>query len=633
MADDQKIQLTVQVNAETGQLEVLGAKFKELGGKAEALGGSFNQVGGEASNLLKSFLPLATAGGIVAFFTNAVKGAEDENEALRRLKFTLESNGESWDTNKGAVIQWAQAVQGATRFSDSEALGALERLARATGSVTQGQKASKLAMDLSVASGQSLASSTEIVNQLLLGTSRSVLQATKEFGSFTDGATTAQGVLDALGKHVGGASEKEDDLTKTTHQTKNAFDDFSKQIGQTMLPAVNFVIGSLTVLIKYIDSIGSAIAAQAAITFHVLEGMGQAIKAVLTGHWREVGAISKQTLDIIKSDVSATVTDIEKTWGAGEQKITAALLQGTNDRLQVSDSARKKLQDDEDKAKAEALQKQREHEQKLLQMEMELEQKLAGLQHSSLAQKITALNAEVAARTKKANSEYKVEADLQKYLSKLHQYQVAETKILTNEELIVKQEAALNVASLAVQTLQTVNALGEKGSSAERTRAIALLALQQAIAIGWAWVNAMKLGPWGAAVAAANTALIVAQFAQGVQQINKSADQEASGIAAIKIDAPVPGIDLGGVPMSGGGSSSGSSFVGSSSGGGGGGGAGTIINVGGIVVNFQADELSLDNVDVVMQRMYEKLRQGTIEGVQLALQFQKTANKNINLAA
>src|ERR1044071_512684 len=190
MAD--RVQLEIKVNAETGQLEVLGAKFGELAGKAGGAQTAFSKLGGEAGNLLKSFLPLATAGGIIAFFANAVKGAEEENESLRRLKFTLESSGQSWDKNKQSIQDWSQAIQNSTRFSDSEALSSLDKLTRATGNAAQAQKAAQLAISLSVASGQDLASATELVNNLINKQERAVTLAHRQFGTYVQNANTAQ---------------------------------------------------------------------------------------------------------------------------------------------------------------------------------------------------------------------------------------------------------------------------------------------------------------------------------------------------------------------------------------------------------------------------------------------------------
>lgn len=62
---------------------------------------------------------------------------------------------------------------------------------------------------------------------------------------------------------------------------------------------------------------------------------------------------------------------------------------------------------------------------------------------------------------------------------------------------------------------------------------------------------------------------------------------------------------------------SGSGF---SSGGGGvsGSGALTVINVGGVVVNFSAESIDLSNVDVVARRLGEAVKRGTTDAIQLA---------------
>jgi hypothetical protein len=638
MASDEKINLTVQVNAETGQLEVLGAKFDAVGAQAKKAEGTFQGLSGEAGNLLKSFLPFATAGGIIAFFAGAIKGAEEQNEAMRRLQFTVESLNGSWEKSRQNVADWAAGIQAATRFSDSDALQSLEKLARATGDVAQGQKASKLAMDLSVSTGQNLASTTELVNSLINGQARSVLQATKEFGSFTNGATTAQGVLDALGQHVSGAAEKEESLTKTQAQTSHAFEDFSKQIGQTFMPAVTAIVSSLTGLIKIVDNIGSAVAGAAAVVFHTIQGLASANVAVITGHWGQLKQISQQTMAEIASDVTASTSDIVRTWSGGEEAKTQAVLNGTNDRLSINHAAAAKIAADKEASDLDTLQKAREQASKIANIEHELQAKMAALPNQTLQVKLAAFNAEVVANRAKINAEIKDENAKQVLLKQLSDYEVKQTQVITNQEYMIKAQAAFNIANLAVETLQTVNSMSEKGSEAERVRAKALLALQQSIAIGWAWVNAMKVGgPLAVGLAAATTGLIVAQFAQQSQNIDKASHAESAGIGSLKIDAPVPGIDTGAISPGGGlpsgGSGGGGSFVSSGGGGGGGGGGGqTVINVGGIVVNFNPENLSIDNVDVVMMRMYEKVRQGTIEGVQLAVAFQNQATKNSNLA-
>lgn len=620
MAD--RVQLEIKVNADTGQLEVLGAKFGELSGKAGGLQGAFGKLGGEAGNLLKSFLPLATATGVVAFFGNAIKAAEEENESLRRLKFTIESSGQSWEKNKVSIQEWSQAIQNTTRFSDGAALAAMDKLARATGNVSQAQKAANLAMSLSVATGKDLGTTTELVSNLINKQERAVTLAHREFGTYTQNAHTAQEVLDVLQQKIGKAAFEEDSLTKKTSQAKNAFHELSETVGNTFAPVAAALLNTFKFLIQGVDRLGTAIASLVLITGHQLVGFAQIMKSAFTMDWAGVKAAFNDMMMTIQADAVANSEVIM----AAEAKKTEAVKIGANTRINVI------LGETEAEKNARL-----EAKEKALQMEAELEQKIQGLGVQTYQKRLAALDAEVMARRAKANKEITIEVEKSKVLAKIDQFEKASKVQLAKDEIFVKQEAAFNVANLAIQTLQTVNSLGDKGSEAERTRAKALLALQQAVAIGWAWVHAVRIGgPFAPAIAAAETALIVAQFAQGVKQIDQAGSQEAAGIQGIKLNDPIAGIDLGGTGSPGslpGSLGSGGSRSFGSGGSGGGGGGATVINVGGIVVNFSTDKLSVDNVDAVMLKMYEKLRQGTIEGVQLALQFQTVATRNSNLAA
>lgn len=57
-----------------------------------------------------------------------------------------------------------------------------------------------------------------------------------------------------------------------------------------------------------------------------------------------------------------------------------------------------------------------------------------------------------------------------------------------------------------------------------------------------------------------------------------------------------------------------------------------MINVGGIVNNIQFDKLAIDNIDFVMRQITERVRQGTNEGIQMAVTVLNLANKKSQLA-
>jgi len=57
------IELSIKVNADTGQLEILGSKFDALASKTKKADESFSGLTGSALDLGKSMLPFASAAG------------------------------------------------------------------------------------------------------------------------------------------------------------------------------------------------------------------------------------------------------------------------------------------------------------------------------------------------------------------------------------------------------------------------------------------------------------------------------------------------------------------------------------------------------------------------------------------
>jgi len=105
---DQKIELTVRVNSDTGQLDVVSQKLKAIGADSEKAGKQVAGAGEGFKSLGKALGGLATAAAIGAFFKSAVQGAEEENQAMRRLKFAVEASGQSFQDSQKQINAWAQ---------------------------------------------------------------------------------------------------------------------------------------------------------------------------------------------------------------------------------------------------------------------------------------------------------------------------------------------------------------------------------------------------------------------------------------------------------------------------------------------------------------------------------------------
>lgn len=618
----QKVQLDVEINAETGQLTLLGSTIEGVARKGET---AFQGLSGEASSLLKSLIGIGSAVGIITFFKTAVSEAEATNEALRRLRGTVEGTGQSFRDVLPDVQAWSSGIGALTRFSQTDALTTLDRLARSTRTVGEAQAASTLAMNLSVRTGKDLSVTTDIVNALITKQTRAVQEAHREFGNLAGSGATAQQILDNLSNSTRDAALNEDDLTKKLAQQRNAFSEFREEIGRAFIPVLEELAGAGTKTIKWIEALATAIARDGALLVSRWKETYDELVAITHGRLGEITDIharAESERKVIWAEAEERGKEIYET---GEQAKTDIVKKHGAERIRTTNE----LNAQEIAARAEA-------HQKLLELESELDQKIAQLTKGGLEQKLRALDSEVAAKRAQILKLNVLDTERRQALDRLNAYEKGQTEKLVRDETFLRAQLSNETVNTAISTLQTVNSLNESGSEAERIRAKALLVLQQAVAIGWVWVAAAKQSAETgnpalvSALAAAQTVAIVANTAKGIQQIDQAANQESAGISGVTINPSVPGITGGGSPSRSAGSTV--SLGGSSSGGGGGGG-GVTIYVGGVDLHLEIGNLDLANVREIARTLTDAARRGVIEAVQLAIQLNTTAGQKAGIAS
>ena len=647
MADDSGgVELNLRVNADTGQIDTLAPKFTKAAEGAKQAEDGFKTLGAEARSLMGALLPIATAAAVVQFFTDCVKGAEDQNEAMRRLQGTLEANGQAWTDGGAAIKQWAEAIASSTRFTENEALQSLDKLTRSTGSASQAQAAAKLAMDLSVSSGKSLGEMTDFVNNLINKQQRAIMEAHKEFGTYTEKAQTAQEVLDALAAKVGGAAEKEDSLTKKSKELGSAFEEFKVTIGNAFAPALADVLVGLTRIVKGLEEFAGIVKTTFDVAYQVITGYNAAVFQALTGHFQKSKQIMEQTSAEIKAITLAGIEDVKESEEKKDQIITTSGNTRVNVTKRITDAeaaanaaALDKMNSDDAKYYTELSHRMAESAQKAIALETQIQDATLKLGDQTYAKKKQVLDTEYAYKKSVINKEILDDETKEKVLADAAALHSAQVQALDKADMLLKLNQSLEIMDLATQTFATLNQMGDQHSQGEVNRAKAILGLEKSIAIARAISSAMAAPPgFAQAIAVAQVAMVTAQFAQQMGAIDQAQAQYKSSQSSSSASAPVaPDISLPALTSSdigtGVSAPAASSGGGVSTGGGGGGGSGTTnINVGGIVINFQPDKLSIDNVDIVMQKMYEKTRQATIEAVQLAVASSNLAAKNSTLA-
>lgn len=249
MADQQNVILTVKVNKETGALEAVNAELKGLDTAIEAATKRALEASGTFAQLRDTFLRFGSAAAVLAFFKDAITGAEEEAEALRRLRLQVEAAGQSFERAAPTIQNWSKHLQETTRFADEELLGALGRAVQKTGDLTQAQKLVQLAMDLSVASGRNFSEMMETVSTAAGGNERGLQALKREFGAILNGVTDTRMALEVLAARYRGAAESEESLTKSTLQLKNAWGDLKDVIGSFLGPALAALGNELSFII------------------------------------------------------------------------------------------------------------------------------------------------------------------------------------------------------------------------------------------------------------------------------------------------------------------------------------------------------------------------------------------------
>lgn len=144
----------------------------------------------------------AVGAAITATLGLAVRGAEQEAEALRQLQGTVEATGDSFAARRGQIDSFVAGLAKATKFTDDEIIPALNRAVIATGNLDDGFRAAELGTKLAAAGFGSLEANAALVARLLEGQVGAIGRVIPEFRDLEErleaGATESELAAEAL---------------------------------------------------------------------------------------------------------------------------------------------------------------------------------------------------------------------------------------------------------------------------------------------------------------------------------------------------------------------------------------------------------------------------------------------------
>jgi hypothetical protein len=192
----------------------------------------------------KAAVPAAAAlAGLAVVLGDAVSGAIEDAAAQDLLANSLRKTTGANDAQIASVEDWITAQGQLLGISDDKLRPTLNRLARATGSVTTAQELATQAMDIAAATGKPLETVVGALEKAYGGNLAALGKLAPEYRQMIKDGSTFEDVMYALAQTTGGAAA---DAAETTAgkfaRLKLGFDETKESIGAALLPAVESVL-------------------------------------------------------------------------------------------------------------------------------------------------------------------------------------------------------------------------------------------------------------------------------------------------------------------------------------------------------------------------------------------------------
>lgn len=238
--------------------QTLSNNLEETGKKSFKLADIFN------SSFVKIGLGIGGAAAAYATFKSAVVGsitkAIESESVMRKMQTAVELSGDSWWNAKPKVEAFGKAVLETTRFTDEQAIGAIQAITQVTGNFAQGQQGATIAMDMAATGLFDLDSAVRAVaiayegNTMMLGRQIPALResAMAQLG-LTTSAEKAEYAIKTLTEKFGGAAEKDvQTFGGRMQQLQNNIGQLKESIGNLLIPILGTLAEKLVPVVSYI---------------------------------------------------------------------------------------------------------------------------------------------------------------------------------------------------------------------------------------------------------------------------------------------------------------------------------------------------------------------------------------------
>jgi hypothetical protein len=214
-------------------------KKLDIGSKeVEGFGGKLEKFGKIAAAAFAAAAAAAAAyAGKLAI--EGVKAAIEDEAAQKRLALALENVTGATEAQIAAVEQQISKTALATGVADDKLRPALQRLATATGSVSESQKLLTLALDISAATGKDVETVSNALGKAYEGNTASLARLGIGLSAAEIKTMGLQGAVTQLGQTFGGAAATQANTFEgQIARLRVGFDEAKEAIGAQLLPVI-----------------------------------------------------------------------------------------------------------------------------------------------------------------------------------------------------------------------------------------------------------------------------------------------------------------------------------------------------------------------------------------------------------
>lgn len=228
---------------------------------AKAFEGLKAQTGKIGQSIKRSFMVGAAAvTGLAAAGFSAVKAAAEDQKSQALLARQLRTTTKATDEQISAVEAQISALSRATGVADDELRPAFASLVRSTRNTTKAQKALRVALNVSKATGRPVIKVAEALSRAYGGNVKALARLDPSLKSMIDKTTTADQAVGMLSRNfAGAAATAAETLQGRVDRATVAFSEMKETIGVALLPVAEKLTTFFTnKLIPYAEDVAAA---------------------------------------------------------------------------------------------------------------------------------------------------------------------------------------------------------------------------------------------------------------------------------------------------------------------------------------------------------------------------------------